>query len=96
MMVLELAERYIRPSREDLFALVLAKEISAVLLTGDGSLRDAATEEGVPVHGTIWLLDLMVEHKIINEQERAASLKLMKESGNRLPYEEIKSRLGEL
>ncbi len=91
--VLDLAERYARPSRQDLFALVLAKEIKAVLLTGDGSLREAAEREGVQVHGTIWLLDQMVEHEIIDTQERAASLKLMVESGSRLPWEEIRDRL---
>jgi predicted nucleic acid-binding protein len=93
LMVLDLAERYARPSRQDLFALVLAKEIKAVLLTGDGSLREAAERERVQVHGTIWLLDQMVEHEIIDKQERAASLKHMIESGSRLPCEEIKARL---
>jgi predicted nucleic acid-binding protein len=93
LMVLDLAERYARPSRQDLFALVLARETKAVLLTGDGSLREAAEREGVQVHGTIWLLDLMVDHEIINRQERAASLKHMIESGSRLPCEEITARL---
>ena len=92
-MVLDLAERYVRPSRQDLFALVLARETKAVLLTGDGSLREAAEREGVQVHGTIWLLDLMVDHEVIDRQERAASLKHMIESGSRLPWEEIKARL---
>jgi predicted nucleic acid-binding protein len=36
--VLDFAERYARPSREDLFALVLARDFNAVLLTGDASL----------------------------------------------------------
>ena len=93
LMVLDLAERYVRPSRQDLFALVLARETKAVLLTGDGSLREAAEREGVQVHGTIWLLDLMVDHEVIDRQERAASLKHMIESGSRLPWEEIKARL---
>ncbi len=86
-------EKALRPSRQDLFALVLSREIEAILLTGDGSLREAAEREGVQVHGTIWLLDQMVEHEIIDKQERAASLKLMVESGSRLPWEEIKARL---
>lgn len=64
-----------------------------MLLTGDGSLREAAEREGVQVHGTIWLLDLMIEHDIIDKQERAASLKHMIESGSRLPCEEIRDRL---
>lgn len=94
--VLNLAECYARPSREDLFALVLAKEIDAMLLTGDGSLRDAAVEEGVKVHGVIWLLDLMVENGIIDKRKRATSLKLMVKSGSRLPCEDVKVRLGDV
>jgi predicted nucleic acid-binding protein len=92
-MVLDLAENYVRPSREDLFALVLAKENDAILLSGDKSLRDAAREEGVKVHGTIWLLDQMVEYGIIDKRKRAASLKLMMKSGRRLPCEEVKARI---
>lgn len=95
-MVIELAERYARPSREDLFALVLIREMDVVLLTGDSNLRDSAEEEGVKVHGTIWLLDQMIAHEIIDESERAGSLKLMVESGCRLPNEEVKARLGEI
>lgn len=53
LMVLDLAERYARPSRQDLFALVLAKETKAVLLTGDGSLREAVEREGVRERASI-------------------------------------------
>lgn len=85
--VLDFAERYARPSRQDLFAMVLAKDLDAVLLTGDASLRDAAENEGLRVHGVIWLLDLMVGHGIINKRDRAASLKRMVRCGSRLPCE---------
>src|SRR5829696_7182810 len=40
--VVELAARYLRPSRADLFALVLARREGAALLTGDRHLREAA------------------------------------------------------
>ena len=51
--VTDLAACYLRPSRQDLFALVLAEALGAILLTGDGALRDAAREMKVEVHGTI-------------------------------------------
>ncbi|MFY9820974.1 MAG: hypothetical protein WAM82_06305 [Thermoanaerobaculia bacterium] len=38
--VARLARRYIRPSRSDLFALVLARSQGVMLLTGDRHLRD--------------------------------------------------------
>lgn len=94
--VLDFAERYARPSRQDLFALVLAKDLDAVLLTGDASLRDAAENEGLRVHGVIWLLDLMVDHGIINKRDRATSLELMVRCGSRLPCDEVRARLDEV
>lgn len=93
--VADLAARYLRPSRQDLFALVLAETLGATLLTGDGALREAAREMGVEVHGTIWLLDQMMAHGIIDGQKRAQALRLMIDSGSRLPKDEVESRLDE-
>jgi predicted nucleic acid-binding protein len=95
-MVLDLAERYARPSRVDLFALVLARDFDAVLLTGDSSLRDAAENEGVRVHGVLWLLDLMVYHGIISKRDGATSLELMVRCGSRLPCDEVRARIDEV
>lgn len=91
--VADLAAHYLRPSRQDLFALVLAEALGAILLTGDGALRDAAREIGVEVHGTIWHLDQMVTRRIIDGRERAQALKLMMDSGSRLPKDEVELRL---
>jgi predicted nucleic acid-binding protein len=93
--VADLAARYLRPSRQDLFALVLAETLGAILLTGDGALIDTAHEIGVEVHGTIWLLDQMVAHGILDKRERAQALNLMVDSGSRLPKEEVELRLDE-
>src|ERR1700744_762004 len=51
--VSEFARRYKRPSRMDLFALVLAAEEHCPLLTGDQDLRTAAANEHVEVRGTL-------------------------------------------
>ena len=45
------AERYRALSSNDAFALALAKTADSVLLTGDRTLRRAAAEENVEVHG---------------------------------------------
>jgi len=94
LIVTDLAVRYLRPSRQDLFALVLAMDESAMLLTGDGSLRDAANEMGVEVHGTIWVLDQMVNNGIISKRKRAHALRHMVSLGSRLPKDEVEARLG--
>jgi predicted nucleic acid-binding protein len=95
LQVAKLSERYLRPSRADLFALVLALEQKAILLTGDGALRDAALELGLEVHGMIWVLDQMVDTGIISTRERSEALILMLKAGSRLPKSEVEIRLEE-
>jgi predicted nucleic acid-binding protein len=93
MAVLGFAERYLRPGRADLFALVLALELEAILLTGDGALREAAQEQGLEVHGTIWVLDQMVDQGLIGIEGRSQALMLMLKAGSRLPRDEVATRL---
>jgi predicted nucleic acid-binding protein len=93
MEVARLASRYLRPSRSDLFALVLARSQGATLLTGDRHLRSAAESEGVKVHGTLWLIDRMVESDLLERREAIVKLLLMVQAGRRLPAEEVDRRL---
>jgi predicted nucleic acid-binding protein len=89
----KLAEKYQQPTRNDLFALALAKADKAILLTGDGNLRKAADEEGVEVHGTLWLLDRMVEQQAISRARAATALETMVKCRSRLPKHEVERRL---
>lgn len=92
-LVVTMAARYIRPSRVDLFALVLAKEIHAMLLTGDRALREAAEQEGVSVHGTLWLLDQIVEvYQLISGLQAWEALEAMRQARRRLPMSEVEER----
>lgn len=91
--VIQLRELYRQPSVNDLFALVLARVLSATLLTSDGGLRKAAYQEGIPIHGIFWVLDEMVRLKIISQLRAADALKLMCERGSRLPQDECDKRL---
>lgn len=91
--VIELASRYRAPSRVDLFALVLAKARSGVLLTGDRHLRKAAEGEKVPVHGILWFLDQLVNRHIVTPPQAAQALRKMLEKGSRLPRAECERRL---
>jgi predicted nucleic acid-binding protein len=77
----------------DVFALALAKTTSAVLLTGDSHLRSVAEQEGVEVHGTLWVLDQLVEEqKLITAEEGAFALSRMKAAARRLPKSEVDAR----
>ncbi len=91
--VARLASRYLRPSRSDLFALVLARSQGATLLTGDRHLRSAAESEGVKVHGTLWLIDEMVQADLLEPREAAARLLRMVQAGRRLPADEVERRM---
>lgn len=69
-----LTRKYRGLSPKDLFALVLAKELRSFLLTGDQLLRKAVEAEGVTVHGTLWVLDKLITHRIILPREAAVAL----------------------
>lgn len=83
---------YKRVSANDLFCLVLAKSQKGTLITGDQPLRKAAESEGVRVKGTLWVLDELVENKIIPGELAAHALLRMIKSGGRFPQEEVTKR----
>ncbi len=91
--VRRIARQYPGPSRVDLFALVLAKDLNVVLLTGDLHLRKAATAEKVVVHGTLWLLDQLVKYKILEPIEAIGALAAMRKNNSRLPRIECEKRI---
>lgn len=89
------AMQYRKPSRNDLFALVLAQDKNCPLITGDGDLRKAATNEGIEVHGTIWLVKEMVEAELITILQAKSAFNEMRTRGRRLPWNEIKKMIEE-
>lgn len=52
-------------SVEDVSVLYLARREGAMLLSGDKILRRDAEERTVEVHGTIWILEQMVERGLL-------------------------------
>lgn len=91
--IVELASAYRAVSTADLAALVLAQAKRAVLVTGDKHLRRAAQCEGVPVHGTLWVLDEMVRLATVAAPAAALALEAMLRAGSRLPEHECRQRL---
>lgn len=80
-------------SVRDLSAYMLAQEREALLITGDRRLRNYAAQEGVRVHGILWLLDQVVEVEAINPERAARSLEAIRVHGARLPQTECEKRL---
>jgi len=93
---LALLDVYHGPSTNDLFALQLARQENCPLLTGDGDLRAAAKAEGVELRGTLWLVEAMVERKIISLDRATTAYGEMKRNGRRLPWPEVDNQIKRL
>jgi len=66
--------QYIGISAADAAVLHLAVEHKALLLSGDGKLRQSAEAESVSCHGSIWVLDQMVKTGILKGSVAAEKL----------------------
>lgn len=91
--LLQLFSLYRRLSIMDLSALILAEERRMPLLTNDRPLRDMATEAGVEVHGTLWILDKMIDQNLISSGDAADALESMIAKGSRFPPSESSKRM---
>ena len=91
--VIRLNQSYSAPSRTDMATLVVARAENGILVTGDGALRDAADEEEIEVHGTLWVVDALVDTETVEPAEAARALQLMMEADRRLPKEEVDRRI---
>lgn len=80
-------------SLPDCSCLYLSRKVSAILLTNEALLRRIAGQESVPVHGSLWILDLLVEQSIIREERAIAALTRLMEVNPRLSEKECRKRL---
>ena len=83
--VYALRAEHVSLSVPDLFALTLARDRGAILLTGDGRLRDLAKRRALVVHGVLWVLDEMVGHALLTSQGACQALDVIRLKGARLP-----------
>lgn len=91
-----LLSKYKPLSRYDAIALSIAKHRKITLLTGDKRLRNAAKKEGVPIIGTLGILDKLFEQKLIDDEEYIKCLLAFKKLNGkivRLPSNEIEQRI---
>ena len=94
--VQSLAQTYVKPGRNDLFALALAEAEKCTLLTGDAALRQAAQAEQIEVKGTVWLIGEMVREQRITVAVARAALNKMRVTGRRLPWDAAERMLAAL
>lgn len=96
MYAMQLTGTYTQASRNDCFALALAKQEQCPLLTGDMALRKAAEKEAAIVKGTVWLVSQLVVHQKINTEQARAAYRQMQTNGRRLPWAIAEQALVEL
>ena len=88
-----LSFKYSRPSLMDHSALALAMQEKCPLLSGDKDLRLAAKNEGIEVHGTVWVVEELLNHKLIKQFQAKSSFDSMKAKGSRLPWGDVEKVL---
>jgi len=77
----------------DLAAYLLAKEHRATLVTGDSRLVKISMQDGIDVHGLLWLMDEIVRLTIISPSRAAEALKEILNQNARLPQIECNIRI---
>jgi len=92
----EYRRQHPKPSIYDLFALVLSLNRQSPLLTGDKALRDLARSKGVPVFGTIWLMEQLFDARLVTIDEMESAYGIMLDNQSRLPEREIGRQLRRL
>lgn len=80
-------------SYKDLSAFVLARDTRSVLVTGDGPLRTMAGENDIECHGTLWILDALVNRGILKGSHAADAIKKMQANNRWLPRAECDLRM---
>lgn len=81
------------PDLADCSVLYLARELDATLLTNEKPLRKAAGKRCIEVHGTLWILDRLVETKLLAPAEAAACIKRLLAANRYLPKSACNERL---
>jgi len=79
---------------EDASTLYVAVRRQAILLTGDKGLRQYASEQGIEVHGMLWVIDMLVARGVILPSVAAERLEWLTSQGTcRLPKQECDQRI---
>lgn len=92
------SRQYPALSLNDCFALIMTETTAdAVLLTGDQRLRRVAEQQGVAVHGILWILDQAYEQGAVDAATlHAALFMLANDPLTRLPGKELQRRMQDL
>jgi len=68
-------------------------QLKCPILTGDKKLRLEAEEQGIEVHGTIWVIRTLVSNELITKEQGIKLLESLKEVNSSLPFDAIERLL---
>jgi hypothetical protein len=88
-----LSQTYHALSSTDLASFILARDLPAILLSGDKHLKSLAEMNNIEVRGALWVLDQLTFHKVLNSDRAARALNQMLANNARLPKDECEKRL---
>ena len=77
----------------DCSVIFLAIKLNAMLISGDKPLRKAGQARRIEVHGTLWILDQLVERKLISPGIAAMKLEHLRSLDRFFPDAECQLRL---
>jgi len=66
-----------------------AAELSCPLLTGDKKLRNEAEDMGIEVHGSIWVIENLIENEFADKIVGIKLLESLKKVNLSLPHDSI-------
>jgi predicted nucleic acid-binding protein len=84
--------RKIKPSDLSLF-LHASDHRDCIVITGDRRLRALCEGAGIPVHGVLWILDLIHDRDLLSRPDLIQALQAMIEKGNYLPEPDCQERV---
>ena len=94
---LDLKHRHPSPSANDCFCIVTPRTFNGILLTGDALLRRVASEDGLRVHGVLWVIDQLRALEACDDTLLVRALEVWREDAAVfLPSDEISRRIHRL
>lgn len=91
--IMELMEEHPELSPKDLSVFLFSVKYNGVLASGDGALRKFAEAHRITCHGTLWLLDHLVDSGLLSYPEGAKALERMLDGKRWLPRAECEKRI---
>jgi len=83
--IFSMKQEHIELSVQDVSVYFLSRKHNTMILSNDGPLRELADSSRIEYHGTLWLLDEMVQIGILSPQDAAVALRFMLDNKRWLP-----------